>query len=44
MGVQRGWLFSVVLRDRIRNNVHELEHRRFPLNIRKHFTVQAMEY
>lgn len=37
-------LFPVV-QDRTRDKEHKLVHRRFPLNIRKHFfTVQVMEH
>jgi len=33
-------LFSVVSRERVKDNGHKMKHRRFPLNIRKHhFTV-----
>ena len=37
-------LCSAVPRDRTRGNGHELEHRRFPLNIKNHFvTVRVTE-
>ena len=37
--------FSVMLSDRTRGNRHALKHRRFPLNIRKHFsTVRVTEH
>lgn len=38
-------LFSVVLGDWTKINVHKLKHRRFLLNIRKHlFTLRVMEH
>ncbi|RMC15643.1 hypothetical protein DUI87_07845 [Hirundo rustica rustica] len=33
--------FTVVLSDRIRDNVHKLKHRRFLLNIRKHLYYEV---
>lgn len=38
-------IFQVVPSARIRNNRHKLEHKQFPLTIRKHFrAVQALEH
>ena len=41
----RARFFSVVPSGRTRGNGHRLKHRRFPLNIRKHFfTVRVSEH